>query len=429
MFARLCFWLVLYLISVSTCFADEDPYKGLKFYYGDNHFHSGFSGDNVQDAHPIIAFSNAAQQVMRYGTNATMGGDPTEDLGGYFFFISDHIQYVPTRLDMTNDLYQVMQHEANDPFLDLNGAKYTFTVFPGGEVTGLARNISTVTPWDDKFGHLNVFNLQTISSLITNGFIYLKGTEAMDRLAKINGAIGQFNHPGYNNEPRIGDDANHLYPYTEARDKVFKFFEISDGQPNNWNAGVAQYNVCLQKGYHVSPVIGSDIHNTQRAFLFQPPPPFKAARTVVIAPPSLKMTHPNRRNLLLDSMRKGLVYASENSNLHVKISMNGFLMGHRFNDMPNKLTIRIDIEDLRNNPLKTIELVQNRKCIVPDGQVNNEQQCVKSIKSWSSDKTQFHVIYDIDPYTLFPLTYIYLKVTQANNDRAMTTPFFFPDRM
>jgi hypothetical protein len=414
--------------------AANDPYSGLKFYYGDNHFHSGFSGDNVGDAPPIAAFINAAHQVIQFGKDAKNGGDSTDELGGYFLFMSDHVKFVPSRQDMTDDLFQIMRKQADDPSLELKGETFTLTIFPGGELTGLRRNLVTVPPWDNKFGHLNLFNVQRISNFTTNGYIYLKGTEAMDRVANERGAIGQFNHPGYNDEPRSGDDKNSLYPYTIARDQVFKFFEVSDGQPNNWNVGAAQYNICLQKGYHVSPVIGSDFHDTHKALSFQPSYPFRVARTVIIAPSTLNMSHEDRRTILLESVRKGLVYATESPNLHIKLSLNGFLIGHQFDHIPDQLTFQIDVEEAGGVPLKWVQLVQNMKPSVPDDDISSENNSIRTVQEWSVNvnpelfqkgNSQFHIIYTINSKQLISLKYIYLKVMDVNDNRAMTTPFFF----
>lgn len=103
------------------------------------------------------------------------------------------------------------------------------------------------------------------------------GTQAMDRFAENPDHLGQFNHPGYGNEPRTGDDADHLYPYSPARDRVFRLIEVNDDRPAHWDTGVAQYNVCLRQGYHRSPVVGTDIHNTKAGLTGQ-------ARTVVVMP-------------------------------------------------------------------------------------------------------------------------------------------------
>ncbi|MHB1949514.1 MAG: CehA/McbA family metallohydrolase domain-containing protein [Gammaproteobacteria bacterium] len=434
---------VLYCNNLYANNNHADPYQGLKFYYGDNHFHSGFSGDNTDDDYPLMAFINAAQRVQKEGADATLGGDPTDDLGGYFLFMSDHVQFIPTRKDMTNSMYQVMRKEADDSRADLKGPHYTFTVFSGGELTGLARDFLGAMPWDDKFGHLNIFNLKDISNFTENELAWnIKGTVVMDRLTKEEDAIGQFNHPGYNNEPRTGNDSSSLYPYTPARDRVFKFFEVTDGHPNNWEIGAAQYNLCLRHGYHISPVVGSDIHNTKFPLLFKPLSPFKSARTVILAPSTINMPISERRTVLLESIRKGLVYVSEDSNLQIKASMNGHPIGHQFTTMPEVLEVKIDIKDPSPpeiDKLQSIELLQNKDCtdgkkLLEDKDVTSESQCTKVIKRWtvnesksefSSDLTQFHTTLQINTKDLGKLNYIYLKVVEQDGDRAMTTPFFF----
>lgn len=439
MVAQKSLCMLIIAVASQNCFSAEtasDPYQGLKFYYGDNHFHSGFSGENTSDAHPLEAFKNAAERARKLGSDTARGGDGTSELGGYFLFMSDHVHFIPTRNDMTEEKYQIMRKESNDSQLELAWLPYTLTIFPGGELTGLARNLKVVPPWDDKFGHMNIFNLTSISQFDENKLLTnIRGTDAMDKLAEHSNVVGQFNHPGYSNEPRTGDDANSLYPYTKERDKVFKFFEVTDGGDyKNWNQGVAQYNLCLQHGYHISPVVGSDIHNTKDALLFRTDAK-KIARTVIIAEATNNKNHEQRRNTLLSAVYAGRVYATENSNLHIKTSLNNHTMGHQFDQIPSHLTFNVRVEDIGKEEIKTVELVQNQKCSVQDKDVVSEDQCTKRIKLWSSDSDNENVFYnnhsamnatfDIDTKELSNLKYIYLKVTEKDGERALTTPFFF----
>lgn len=435
------FFLIVSLFFVSRAWCFQDPYQNLKFYYGDNHYHTGFSDDNTQDAPPLTAFINTVERLKTQGTDPHYGADTTPDLGGYVLFMSDHVKYIPTRIDMTAPQYEIMKQQADDIRSHFQGPQYTFTIFTGGELTGLARS-GPYMPWDDKFGHLNIFNVKDMAPFIENSLIFnFKGTYVMDLLATQENAIGQFNHPGYNNEPRTGDDSSSLYPYTEARDKVFNFFEVSDGNPFNWQIGAAQYNLCLQKGYHVSPVIGSDVHDTKSALLFDTKTVLKPARTVIIAPSTINLDQNTRRKILLEAIHKGIVYATEDSNLQIKIAINDFPMGHRFNEIPAKLNIHIDINDpgspgnehrvyYDSDKLKTVELLQNKRCVekgkpIEDKDVTSEAQCTKVLKKWELSESRFVTDYAINTAELDNLKYIYLKVVQQDGDRAMTTPFFF----
>jgi hypothetical protein len=428
---------------------DVDPYRGLEFYYGDNHFHSGFSGDNTSDLPPIGAYLAAARRVDEIARAMNLHDDTQGDLGGYFLFLSDHIKYVPTRKDMTEAAYQAMRKQADDFRIDRKGPLVTFTAFAGGELTGLARGSRLDMPWDDKFGHLNIFNVTSISPFVeSNLFWNQKGTTVMDIISGIPGAIGQFNHPGYGGEPRTGDSPDALYPYTPQRDRVFKFFEVTDGNPKDWDIGVAQYQLCLQNGYHVSPVAGSDIHDTQRALTLQTQKGILPGRTVIIAPPTLGKSIVERRKILLDAAEAGHVYATENPNLRLIFSINGFSIGHRFAERSELLKISISVRDPGSpgagqrdaTNVRTIDLVQNKPCSdhgrsIAKGDVTLESQCTKSIQRWSTlpsgtdilladNLNSFHAIWTLKSHDR-DMHYLFLQVTQQDGSRAITTPFFF----
>lgn len=285
------------------------------YYYGDMHFHSGFSADNRGDQEPLAAYQSACQRTeqlaQRYGPG----------LGGFFLFVTDHIRYVKTRPDMDEEQYQRLRAQADDPGVDRRGPRFTFTALPGAELTGLARGGHP--RWDDKFGHLNLLSPSSVAEFVeTDVSANPLGGEAMDRFAADPTHLGQFNHPGYNGEPRTGDDADHLYPYTPERDVVFRFIEVNDDLPQFWEAGVAQYNVCLRQGYHVAPVVGTDIYNTKGGLTGQ-------ARTVIVMPSTLGRPLSERRAMLLEYARLGRVYATENPTVEILWSVDGYSMGSR----------------------------------------------------------------------------------------------------
>lgn len=163
---------LLFITAVLTAARSfANPYQDLKFYYGDNHFHSGFSGDNRNDRPPLFAFLSAVNRLAKIDRNTKANDEALRDLGGYFLFMSDHVKYVPTRRDMTDEMYQEMKKESDDPKIDRAGPHFTFTALPGAELTGLARNGILYTPWDDKFGHLNIFNVESISSFAESNLL------------------------------------------------------------------------------------------------------------------------------------------------------------------------------------------------------------------------------------------------------------------
>jgi hypothetical protein len=56
---RLANWNFIGLLINADAVWATDPYGGAKFYFGDTHFHAGYSGDNRDDRPPIAAFLTA----------------------------------------------------------------------------------------------------------------------------------------------------------------------------------------------------------------------------------------------------------------------------------------------------------------------------------------------------------------------------------
>jgi hypothetical protein len=385
-----------------------DPFHDNYFYYGDTHFHSGFSGDNVGDQDPLQAYQSACQRTpelaRRYGPR----------LGGFFLFLSDHITYIKTRADMDEARFQIMRRQADHPSVDRSGPRFTFTALAGAELTGLAR--AGHPQWDDKFGHLNLFGMESIREFVeTDVSSNLSGTAAMDRFAAHPEHLGQFNHPGYGNEPRTGDDAQHLYPYTPQRDEVFRFIEVNDDRPQHWEGGVAQYNVCLRQGYHVVPVVGSDVHHTGAGLTGQ-------ARTGVVMPATLGLDVGERRALLMHFCRLGRVFATENPTLEVRWSLNGYAMGSRM-VCPDLGELQVDVS-CNHVEVARVELLGDRDPGMPDGDIQREDQCTTALQVWQPMVEDFSTRCRVEGASLRRHRYVYLKVTLASGQRAVSAPIY-----
>ncbi len=419
--------------------AQEDSFNDLKFYYGDNHFHSGFSGDNEDDSEPLVAFENAFERAMNWGSNAEYGGDPTKDLGGYFLVVSDHLKFVPTRKDMTNELFQEMLSQADSVNHTITKKSYTFTALAGGEITGLRRG-SSFKPWDDKFGHINVFNLKNVEPITENNlFFNTSGNNMMDILSKNPNVVAQINHPGYGGEPVLGNSDKDIFPFTVERDRVFNLIEVTDGRTENWEIGIAQYHKALRKGFHLSPVVGSDIHNTKDAlFMRSHSARDKVARTVILAPQTTGLSVNERRGILVQAIKKGRVYATEDSNIQIKWSINDVLMGGELSNVLPTYKVKIEVNDpgmpakkFRNyddsSLLESITLIKGYFTTKEEAKSLNEQDYVNDIKRWSFDEDtpRASIYFELNGKLLEDARYLMLSVQQRDDDRAITTPIYF----
>lgn len=389
-----------------TSIPSQDPFAGMLCYYGDMHFHSGYSGDNSQDGPPLKAWQSALART----SEASKHVGPW--LGGYFLFVTDHVTYIKTRKDMDEDLYQKMREQSNDPSVDRRGPDYTFTAFPGAEMTGLRRG-GDYPYFDDKFGHLNFFQLDSLAPYLETDLANnQQGEEVMDRFAADPTHLGQFNHPGYGEEPRTGDDPLHLYPYTPERDRVFRFIEVNDDWPKHWQKGVSQYNLCLRRGYHVSPVVGSDVHRTENGLTGQ-------ARTVFLAPSTLNMTLDQRRQTLLEAARAGRVYATENQTLLLEWSLDGYPMGAR---IPRRGEGEVKVHSrCYNGNIVKVELAGDKKPEVAIQKVDDERQCTQVLAEWKHNSTTFDGSQRVK---LSGIHYLYLRLWLNSGERAVTSPIY-----
>lgn len=383
-----------------------DPYAGLLCYYGDMHFHSGYSDDNQGDGPPLAAWQSALQRTDQ----ASKYVGPW--LGGFFLFVTDHVTYIKTRKDMDEALFQKMRKQADDPSVDRKGPDYTFTAFAGAEMTGLRRG-GDYPYFDDKFGHLNFFNMESIAPYVEDDLAAnAEGSEVMDRFSADPGHLASFNHPGYGEEPRTGDDSLHLYPYSPARDRVFRFIEVNDDRPEHWQKGVSQYNLCLRRGYHVSPVVGTDIHNTKAGLTGQ-------ARTVIWAPSTLNLDVRQRRQVLLTAARAGRVYATENQTLLVQWSLDGYAMGARISRRTDG-EVKLQARCVSGN-ISRVELVADAKPEVAEEKVDDERQCTRLLASWKANTTE---VYASQHVKLSGVHYMYLRLWISSGERAVTSPIY-----
>ncbi|MBT9585897.1 hypothetical protein IV102_21320 [bacterium] len=399
----------LFWAQLATTATAPEPFPEALFYYGDTHFHSGFSGDNPHDQEPLQAYRSACERTpqlaLRYGPR----------LGGFFLFLSDHITYIKTRADMDESRFQIMRRQADDPSVDRSGPGFTFTAFAGAELTGLGR--AGHPEWDDKFGHLNLFLTDSVADFVENDVSSnWGGTQAMDKFSANPEHLGQFNHPGYGNEPRTGDDADHLYPYSPARDRVFRLIEVNDDRPAHWETGIAQYNVCLRQGYHVSPVVGTDIHNTKSGLTGQ-------ARTVVVMPSTLGLTLWERRAMLVHYLRLGRVFATESPTVEITWSLNGYPMGSIMQRPQQPSSLQLSVS-CNNSHVARVELVGGIDSQMPAAKIDQESQCTAILYRWEPQRADFSSVQQLANKDLDKCAYVYLKVTLASGQRAVTAPIY-----
>jgi hypothetical protein len=366
---------------------------------GDTHYHSGYSGDNRSDAPPEAAFRKAK---VRLRSNP--------GVGGYFLFMTDHIQYTRTRPDMTEATFQQARVQADSSEFDVRSAP-TLTVFAGAELTGLRRARSGHPYWDDKFGHLNLLNPTSIADFVENSLSSnYDGQAAMDRYASVEGHLGQFNHPGFGEEPRTGDSENHLYPYSAQRDRTFRLIEVSNGSVSSWDKGMSQYNLCLQQGYHVSPAMGSDFHDTRNVFSWN--------GCAWWTPPTSGKTLMQRRALLLEAVAQGRCYVTEDVHLRIFWSLDGRPMGSQL-EPRKQAQLQLKVEQMGGLPIRWVELLADAPS---PRQASQESQVTRVLAHWDVEGPLCSQAQTVD---CDGLKYLYVRAQTKDGRRAASAPITF----
>jgi hypothetical protein len=257
------------------------PGSPYNFYNGQLHNHTKHSHEGSTAATNIPA--NAYQAA--------------KDEGGDFYGLSDHSE----RMDGGDP------NVANGEWVDSKyqagyaTVPHEFSAFAGFEMT---YNTSSAI-----WGHANIFNVPWIvDRLDTPGGVQYNMHDLWDDLAKYPEAVMQFNHPS----AYWGDFEDFDY-YNQAADDQVALFELHN------NASIQEYFAkftrALDKGWHVSPTLNSDIHDETWMQ--------NNDRTIVVA-------EANTKDEIMDGIRERRTYATfGDRDFKLMFEINGQPMGSR----------------------------------------------------------------------------------------------------
>jgi hypothetical protein len=320
------------------------------FYYGQLHNHTNYSdGTGTPD------------QAYDYARN-TGHAD--------FFAITDHSNWFDNDLDWTKSVeWANLKQSANNHNVD-------------GQFVALAAFEMT---WSNGTGHINTFDTDWFESR-NNSSMDLQNY--YNRIAADNNSISQWNHPG----TTFGDFQN-FGLYNSATDQVMNLIEVANGsgpvRGSGYYPSYEYYHQALDKGWHVAPTIGQDVHNGQWITCNE-------ARTVVLAP---SLTRAN----IYDALKYKRVYATEDRNLRLMYTVNGSIMGSILSN-PSNLNIVIDVTDPdAGDNISKIEILANGDVVV-------------AFNNFSSNTAHWA------PTLNTQYKYYYVKVTMANGDYAFSAP-------
>lgn len=233
-----------------------------------------------------------------------------------------------------------------------------------------------------QLGHISVFNTPGFQSWNQEAYkSYASGLGAFyNTLSSASGAIGQWNHPG--NQYGTFSDFDHYSPETDRRIQLVEVDFTSDlAAPSGFLTGYDHYTRALDKGWHVSPANNA-----------------KTGRTVILAQ---TLTEEG----LYDAIADYRVYATEDADLEIHYTLDGFDLGStlKARHIGQRADIVADLYDPSDSAIGLVEV------IVDGGIVAARQQL---------DSSRSTVSFSLGP----DYGYYYLRITQGDGDIAVTAP-------
>ena len=248
--------------------------------------------------------------------------------------------------------------------------------------------------WSDGFGHINTFNTPGFESRSNSEFGNRSGsTEGYqnyyDKLVDVESSLSQFNHPG----TTFGDFQDFAF-YDPQVDQRITLIEVGNGEGAIGSSGYfpsyEYYTRALDKGWHVAPTNNQDNHKGNWG-------DSNTARSVVLATDLSE-------EAIYDAIANYRVYATEDNDLSILYSLNGNAMGSILNKQEDGVTITAQISDPTDSGDMKVEVIVNGGLVIGTQTVSGGEGTVT-------------FRFDSNDYS-----YYYLRVTQADQNIAVTAP-------
>ena len=340
---------------------------GYQLYFGQLHAHT-----NISDGAGSVteAFQHASQ---------------VENLD--FLAVTDHSNSFDnesdSRVDLGADLTGISSEWAQGHAAAEEVTDEDFVGLYGFEMT-----------WSDGFGHINTFNTPGFESRSNSEFGNKSGsTEGYqnyyDKLVAVEDSLSQFNHPG-----TTFSDFQDFAFYDPQVDQRITLIEVGNGEGAIGSSGYfpsyEYYTRALDKGWHVAPTNNQDNHKGNWG-------DSNTARSVVLAS---DLTEEG----IYDAIRNYRVYATEDNDLSIRYALNGNAMGSILSKQENGVTLTAQITDPTDTADMKVEVIVNGGLVIGTQTVTG-----------GSGTVTFH--FDSNEYS-----YYYLRITQADQNIAVTAP-------
>lgn len=246
--------------------------------------------------------------------------------------------------------------------------------------------------WSNGLGHMNTFNTEGFQSRTQTEFSTYS-TALQNYYAALKTApqsISQFNHPG----TTFGDFSDFAH-YDEEIDKLITTIEVGNGEGAIGSSGYfpsyEYYQRALDKGWHVAPTNNQDNHKGLWGDA-------NTARSVVLAD---SLTQEN----IYDAMRNYRVYATEDNDLNIYYTLDGYEMGSILSEgqVGDTVTLKAELSDKTDDSIGKVQVITNGGLVLKEETV-----------AANTDTVEFQIDNNY--------SYYYLKITEADGDIAVTAP-------
>ena len=256
--------------------------------------------------------------------------------------------------------------------------------------------------WSGGPGHMNTFNSEGIVSR-NNATLNNKTNDAGMKayyalLSQNEGAdtISQFNHPG----STFGTFSDFSY-WDAVIDSRIMLVEVGNGEgqigAGGYYPSYEYYTMALDKGWHVAPTNNQDNHKGRWGNA-------NDARDVIL-------TDNFTEEGIYQALRDMRVYSTEDKNLEVYYTVNGFQLGSSITEIPEKLNINVSVNDPdASDSISKVEVIVNSG---------------KVAYTWNtpSELATGELSCELDP----SYSYYYIRVTEGDGDLAVTAPVWVGD--
>ena len=342
---------------------------GYRLYFGQLHSHT-----NISDG------AGTVEEAFTHASNV-------DNLD--FLAVTDHSNSFDNESDASVDLgADLLSSETSSEWVQGHKAakdatKDDFVGIYGFEMT-----------WSDGFGHINTFNTPGFESRSNSEFGNKSGsTEGYQnyykKLVEVGSSLSQFNHPG----TTFGDFQDFAF-YDPQVDQRITLIEVGNGEGAIGSSGYfpsyEYYTRALDKGWHVAPTNNQDNHKGNWG-------DSNTARSVVLASDLSE-------EAIYDAIRNYRVYATEDNDLSILYSLNGNAMGSILSEQENGVTLTAQITDPTDTADMKVEVIVNGGLVLDS-------------QTLTDGKGTVTFTFDSNDYS-----YYYLRITQADQNIAVTAP-------